>query len=420
MDENERQEFNVLLKSAFSGSQTVVTSVSKWIVERHEKISAIVSDWFTFFMSTTEPKTQLTLIYIVNDAMQVGMKTHGKAFIVPFEAFLIEAIDYAFRSGDSYSRAHLVKTIEIWKKRSVLSKPMLTKLNTAIIHSRKKTTGSSSITTPRVLKFAGISTSIPLTSTPKETPEFLKGMEVPRDSVHLTGLEEKMNQVTKAETHFQLQLERIVKLKLALEIFQQAQIDYNDDDMNQEEEEEEKEDEEVIKVKNNIENAVIEEGSDGKIIWENFDSYTFVLETKAAEESIQSYRESIEQIGKKQQDLIQMLESFSTFDEYSTSNEKHSDVKEKLETYRGLVQIIQQAQRIKTKQEREEAKRIEELEKRRPMHHRRRTMNHHYESPRPQQQYHQQQQNKRQRHSYGGDNNKYGPSTMSRYGNRWS
>ena len=109
-----------------------------------------------------------------------------------------------------------------------------------------------------------------------------------RTSAYQTTLNSMKKELAQAD----LYMEKIARLKLALDIFTEAEQEYSPEEAKKSviTVQEEQTTEDVAKASVLVEEQMAKDGSDGQLLWHRFDTYMYDLQPEEAHESVLSYR----------------------------------------------------------------------------------------------------------------------------------
>jgi len=118
-----------------STSQQSIQTLSHWIIYHRKRFVQSVQIWEKeIYTAPTEKK--ITFLYLANDVMQTSRKKGGE-FIKEFSKVLPKTVEFVYRTSDTQTHKAILRLIEIWEERRVLSSPVIEEMKSMLFPKGK-------------------------------------------------------------------------------------------------------------------------------------------------------------------------------------------------------------------------------------------------------------------------------------------
>ena len=128
--------------STVNETQESIVTVAQWIMFHRRHAQQTVEVWLERLRETQLHK-RLTLIYLVNEVVQQSKARGKKEFVDAFEGIILECIELSYKGASADVQGKLKRVVDVWRNRSVFSRPTLQALEEKIKNLDAERVGKS-------------------------------------------------------------------------------------------------------------------------------------------------------------------------------------------------------------------------------------------------------------------------------------
>lgn len=376
--------------------QSSITRLTDHLLPHFSQIDVILETWgetCADAYTKNDSDRQLVLLYIANHLVQSGIRKFGRAFAASFELPIQNVLDLIFYQN---TNPHLLKcakkTIQVWKDRQIFSESMVKSLNRIMRSaesssssvppqqqpssrsnskiSRKDLSALQKTTTPNKLgkKRRSSSSSASKPKVPLSPHEFQSPEDAAKFKTLLGKIPEETHsgetletldifqQLSSAVATSELMHDQMMKLKDGLESFESANASHHeeeeDEDHDDDQEKQQKLSQKDLQVMEelDLEQSIFdstEHSSTSQLKWKDVDDSVLYLESEKAFQHVQQYREALERVNEKREQVMSHVRNLKDFEQLSKpSQEKQTAVQDQIRRLEDLFVLVNLAETL--------------------------------------------------------------------------